>query len=92
MLTFTACQRDMWENTVQGNWTLQQWLSVFRTIQSSEVWQTHGAWIEAHSPTFGPGIRERFDAASKVTKDAVQEAKAEQQRYCIPAETYASDH
>jgi amidase len=65
---------------VQGKWTLQQWLSVFRTLQSSEVWRTHGSWIEQHSPQFGPGIRERFDAASKVDAKAVEECKDEQTR------------
>ena len=65
---------------MQGKWTLQEWLTVFRTIQSSEVWATHGKWIEAHNPEFGPGIRERFTAASQVTPEAVEAAKAEQQR------------
>lgn len=65
---------------VQGMWTLQQWLSVFRTIQSAEVWEGHGRWIEAHNPEFGPGIRERFDGASQVTAEAVEQAKSEQER------------
>jgi amidase len=59
---------------------LQQWLAVFRTIQSYEVWKVHGSWIQAHSPQFGPGIRERFDAASEVTSQAAEEAREEQQR------------
>lgn len=65
---------------IQGEWSLQQWLAVFRTIQSWEVAQNHGQWIEANNPEFGPGIRERFNAASQVTSEAVEEAKAEQRR------------
>ena len=53
---------------------------MFRTIQSWEVAQNHGQWIEANNPEFGPGIRERFNAASQVTSEAVEEAKAEQKR------------
>jgi amidase len=42
----------------------------FRTTQAEEVWATHGSWIEAVNPRFGPGIAERF-AAAKATDPAV---------------------
>jgi len=45
---------------------LAVWRDTFRLLQFSEIWQTHGAWIEAVSPDFGPGIRERFITARDV--------------------------
>ena len=47
------------------------WLPHFRVLQAREVWQSHGAWVEAHNPVFGPGVRERFEAAAAVTDDDV---------------------
>jgi len=39
----------------------------YRAIQGQEVWATHGAWIGTATPTFGPGVADRFAAAAKVT-------------------------
>jgi amidase len=50
------------------------WLNAFRTLQMHEIWRTHGAWITAHKPHFGPGVAERFEASSKVTDNAAAEA------------------
>ena len=36
------------------------WSGIFRVLQGSEIWRRHGAWIDAHKPSFGPGIAERF--------------------------------
>lgn len=55
---------------------LSDWLSVFRTHQGYEIWQALGPWILANKPVFGPGIRDRFDMASKITKEAFREAAA----------------
>lgn len=50
-------------------------LTAFRIHQGYEVWQHFGAWITSRQPAFGPGIKERFTMASKITeaefKDAV---------------------
>ena len=54
---------------------LEDWFAVFRTIQASEIWANHGAWIEKHNPALGPGIRERMDWASKVARDDVVSAR-----------------
>lgn len=54
---------------------LEQWFGVFRTIQASEVWANHGPWIERHGPTFGPGVDERMEWASKVTRQEVMRAR-----------------
>lgn len=38
----------------------------FRRIQAREIWACHGEWFERVQPSFGPGIRERFDAARQL--------------------------
>ncbi|MFC7053744.1 amidase [Hansschlegelia quercus] len=56
------------------------WRDVFRIIQSSEAWATHGEWVARVQPRFGPGVKERFEAASKLTPEeigAAQGARAE---------------
>jgi amidase len=53
---------------------LNDWLTVFRTHQGYEVWQSLGPWISLREPDFGPGIRERFNMASTITKEAFSEA------------------
>jgi amidase len=55
---------------------LDAWRETFRLIQASEIWASLGGWITEHKPLFGPGIRERFAAASQVSPAAVDEAKA----------------
>eukprot|EP00197_Chlamydomonas_leiostraca_P010467 CAMPEP_0202864410 /NCGR_PEP_ID=MMETSP1391-20130828/4662_1 /ASSEMBLY_ACC=CAM_ASM_000867 /TAXON_ID=1034604 /ORGANISM="Chlamydomonas leiostraca, Strain SAG 11-49" /LENGTH=452 /DNA_ID=CAMNT_0049544145 /DNA_START=218 /DNA_END=1576 /DNA_ORIENTATION=+ len=50
-----------------GLGALTSWLDVFRVCQAGEIWREHGAWVTAHAPNFGPGIRERFDMASRIT-------------------------
>jgi amidase len=36
------------------------WSGIFRVLQGDEIRRRHGAWIDAHNPSFGPGIAERF--------------------------------
>jgi amidase len=36
------------------------WSGVFRILQGDEIRGRHSAWIDAHNPSFGPGIAERF--------------------------------
>ncbi len=49
---------------------LSAWTTdVFRTIQGFEAWQCHGAWIESRQPNLLPAIRERFDAAKRVSAE-----------------------
>ena len=36
------------------------WSAIFRILQGDEIRRRHGAWIDAHNPSFGPGIAERF--------------------------------
>lgn len=53
---------------------LPAWRNAFRLIQSDEAWAAHGAWVQKVKPNFGPGVRERFAAAS--TLDAGEVAAA----------------
>lgn len=55
---------------------LAEWFEVFKTIQASEVWANHGAWITRAKPSLGPGVMERIAWASELTADAVTKAKA----------------
>jgi amidase len=56
---------------------LPAWREVFRVAQAAEAWQAHGGWISGTDPGFGPGVRERFEAASKLEAAAVVAATAE---------------
>ncbi|MEQ8966556.1 MAG: amidase [Azospirillaceae bacterium] len=55
---------------------LAEWHPRFSTLQWREIWRTHGAWIEARRPRFGPGVDARFQAASMVDDASVREAAA----------------
>lgn len=48
------------------------------------MWQQHGKWVTQHRPSFGPGVKERFQAAAAITQqqfeDAAQQRAAVRQR------------
>ena len=46
-----------------------------RVLQAHEVWRTHGDWVEAARPHFGPGVAERFRAARAITAEQVRWAQ-----------------
>jgi len=48
-----------------------------RVLQGAEAWRTHGSWIEAVHPRFGPGVAERFRAARAIGDDQVRLAERE---------------
>src|SRR4029079_2112660 len=52
------------------------WREAMRILQAYEVWQTFGDVVGKHKPKFGPGVRERMEFASTVTKDAHDKAAA----------------
>jgi amidase len=56
---------------------LDRWRVVFQTIQAAEIWRNHGDWVRTHSPMLGPGIKERFEAASRVTAPDVERSRTE---------------
>ncbi len=55
---------------------LGAWRNAFRLIQSDEAWKAHGAWVEQTKPSFGPGVKERFEAAAHLDPAEVAEAYA----------------
>lgn len=59
---------------------LQDWMAAFRILQAAEVWQAHGDWVQAVKPDFGPGIRERFEMAARVTDRQVVAAEQVRRR------------
>ncbi|MBN9508804.1 MAG: amidase [Alphaproteobacteria bacterium] len=54
---------------------LPAWREAFRLIQSAEVWSVHGAWVTETAPALGPGIRDRFLAASRLAPAEVAAAR-----------------
>ena len=55
---------------------LAGWYETFRVIQAWEIWSNHRAWIEEAKPQFGPGIRERVEWASKVSREQMESARS----------------
>ena len=55
---------------------LPGWYETFRVIQAWEIWFNHAAWVEDVKPDFGPGIRERFEWASRVTEQDAEAARS----------------
>lgn len=56
--------------------SLESYRRVFQVVQAYEAWQTHGDWITANKPVFGPGVADRFAAASKITAEEANAAQA----------------
>jgi amidase len=52
----------------------------FRILQGAEIARQHGAWIDCHGPTFGPGIRERFLWVRTIDAEAVARATVVRER------------
>jgi amidase len=44
------------------------WREAFRIVQAYETWQTFGGFVTKHKPNIGPGVKERMQFASTVTK------------------------
>jgi amidase len=53
---------------------LALWREAFRVLQAAEAWRTHGAWISQVSPRLGPGVRERFAAAARLSDEEIAAA------------------
>jgi amidase len=58
-----------------------EWPAIFRLLQGDEIGRRHGAWIDAHNPSFGPGIAERFRWTRTV--DQADVARARPQREAV---------
>ena len=54
---------------------LDTYFNAFRPLQAYEAWARFGSWIEAEQPVFGPGVKERFEAASRITTAEAEDAR-----------------
>ena len=63
------------DNLSQGR--LIDWQDPFRLVQGHEAWTIHGPWIRSQKPLLGPGIKERFEWASKIGDEQAQVARAD---------------
>jgi len=61
-----------------GNRDLKDWAETFRILQGAEIWEEHGNWAKEHFNEMGPGIKERFEAASLITEEQQKVAQLEQ--------------
>lgn len=66
--------------TLEGMGSLSDWWQVFRITQAAEIWQELGEWITANKPQFGPGTKERFEMASKLTPEEIQTAQEQRKQ------------
>lgn len=55
--------------------SLAEWREVFRVCQGAEVWEVHGDWVKSASPSFGPGVKERFQMAASITPEMLRPAR-----------------
>ncbi|KAK9806598.1 hypothetical protein WJX73_006958 [Symbiochloris irregularis] len=60
--------------SLEGFSSLKDWVKVFTTVQQYEVWQALGGWISSNEPNFGPGTKQRFEAAARRTAEKAEEA------------------
>ena len=70
---------------------LEACFATFRTLQGAEIWANHRKWIERTRPTFGPGIRERFEWAATVSEDDVVAAKKRRETFSERVHNLLSD-
>ena len=59
---------------------LSEWMQLFRVIQGAEIWANHGAWINEVQPTFGTGIRERFEWTATIQQEDVVAAREKREQ------------
>lgn len=59
-----------------GGGKLDEWYWSFRQAQAYEAWQAHGDWVRTAKPKLGPGVKERFEFASTIAKEAYEGALA----------------
>jgi amidase len=52
------------------------WREAFRIVQAYETWQTFGPFITEHKPNIGPGVKERMQFASTVTREQADASRA----------------
>jgi amidase len=70
-----ASVRDV--NVYTGN--PAEWSALFRILQGDEIRAFHSAWIARCRPSFGPGIRERFQWTQTIDPTEVVKAKPQRE-------------
>lgn len=65
--------------------TLGQLYENFRRAQAQEAWATLGSWITATAPAFGPGVKERFEAARDLNPALAAEGRYFRRRFSARA-------
>ena len=65
-----------------NNGTYFKWREAFRVIQGYEVKSTTLKWVKAHQPKLGPGIKERFEMAERITDAEYKKAQIIRQSVC----------
>ena len=70
---------------------LEACFDTFRTLQGAEIWANHKEWIERTKPSFGPGVRERFEWAATVSESDVTEAKKRREMFAERVHNLLSD-
>ncbi|MGH6735238.1 MAG: amidase family protein [Methyloceanibacter sp.] len=55
---------------------IDAWRDAFRVIQGFEIQSTLLPFIQSHDVDLGPGIKERFEAAARITFDEAEAARA----------------
>jgi amidase len=53
---------------------LEDAAACLRILQGNEVWITHGRWLDAVQPSFGPAIAERLQIARSISRSEVHES------------------
>lgn len=65
--------------------------TAFRTVQASEAWAAHGAWIEAHPGALGADVAARFAWASSVTPAEASRAREQLEAARLAIDTALGD-
>jgi len=71
---------------------LEEWKEAFRVIQGKEIWAAHHEWIFEQKPSFGPGIKERFQWTSTLTDEIATEKRAVREGIKHKLEQLLADH
>ncbi|MEJ0095907.1 MAG: amidase [Methylocella sp.] len=75
-LDFLRARFSFVEVVAIGPDSLDAWRTCFTILQAGEAWAAHGAWIIKAQPDLGVGVRERFQAASRIDAATLASAAA----------------
>lgn len=90
-LEMMVCDLPLIEHARIAPQGFDPWREAFRVVQAFETWRSFGEFIQRERPDPGPGIRERLEAASRVTgaeadasRAVIAEARAHIRRVVTP--------